>query len=209
MRLFVAKKPQLIVAIFLMLATLLVYGQVKNFEFLNFDDNKYVSENPHIKPGLTPKGLQWAFVADLTYDSMYADYWQPITMISRMIDIQLFGLNPGAHHLSNVFYHILNTLLLFLLLSRMTQKTWPSAFVAAVFALHPIQVEAVAWITARKDLLSTFFGLLTISSYLHYLKTPSIRRKFFDGRPLCLFSHVQTLSGHSSFDSPPLRHLAA
>lgn len=157
---------------------LAVFFQVQNFDFVNFDDDIYVSGNPHIRKGITREGVRWAFSADLFYDSPYADYWQPVTFLSRMADVQLFGMSPAGHHGMNLIYHLLNVLLLFLLLGTMTGCVWRSALVAALFAVHPLQTEPVAWVTARKDLLGAFWGFLAIAAYLYFLRKKSPRRMF-------------------------------
>jgi len=132
--------------------TLIVFVQVGRFDFLNYDDLQYITQNNYVNSGFTLAGLVWAFKDSISY-------WHPLTWLSHMLDCQLFGLNPGPHHLVNLGLHIANTLLLFTVLWRMTSAHWRSAFVAALFALHPLHIEPVAWIVARKDVLSTFFWL--------------------------------------------------
>ncbi len=163
-------KKTLVLSIYIALAlsTLLVFRQVWNFDFTNYDDNDYVFENPHVLNGLTQDGIISAFTAP------HAGNWLPLTWLSFMLDYQLFGANPGWIHLVNLFLHILNTLLLFAVLKKMTGALWPSAFVAAAFALHPMHVESVAWITERKDVLSTLFLLLTLTTYVCYVKNRSL-----------------------------------
>ena len=152
------------IALLLGLTTLLVFLPVGRFNFVNFDDTDYVTENPAVKQGLSLPGVKWAFTC------FYASNWHPVTWLSHMTDCSLFGLNPGAHHFVNVLLHAANVALLFLLLWRLTQNLWPSALVAALFAWHPLHVESVAWISERKDLLSTFFALLTLLCYVHYAR---------------------------------------
>ncbi len=152
----------------LILSTLLVFWQVRNFDFVNYDDNLYVYQNPHVLNGLTADGAIWAFATP------HVGNWLPLTWISFMFDCQLFGPNPGWMHLVNLLLHIANTLLLFALLKKITGSIWPSAFVAAAFALHPMHVESVAWITERKDVLSTLFLMLTLAAYVGYVKKRSI-----------------------------------
>jgi len=159
--------PGKLIILFLIIATCLVYWQARHHDFIDFDDDVYVSENPHIQDGLTGKGILWAFTRP------YAANWHPLTWLSHMLDIELFGLNPGWHHLISVLFHIANSLLLFFVLRRMTRDLWPSAFVAALFALHPLHVESVAWISERKDVLSTFFWMLTIGTYAQYAESPN------------------------------------
>ncbi len=154
----------------LILAIATLYWQTADYGFINLDDRPYVSENPHVQHGLSLGGITWAF------SSFYASNWHPLTWISHMADCQLFGLNAGRHHLVNVFFHIANTILLFLILNRMTRALWQSAFVAALFALHPLHVESVAWAAERKDVLSTLFWMLTMGAYAFYVEQPSTRR---------------------------------
>ncbi len=130
----------------------------------------FVLNNPYTKDGLTLRGIKWAFSADLFYNSVNADYWQPITFLVRMVTIQLFGTNSFAHHFLNILLHALNTILLFLILFRATKKPWQSAFAAAAFSFHPIQVESVCWVTNLKGVLSAFFGLLATHTYFSYAK---------------------------------------
>jgi len=130
--------------------------------YINYDDPPYIFSNPHVATGLNWANVAWAFRTG------EAANWHPLTWLSHMLDVQLFGLNPGAHHLTNLLFHAANTLLLFLLLDRMTRSLWPSAWVAAIFALHPLHVESVAWLAERKDVLSTFFFLLTLMCYAQY-----------------------------------------
>jgi Tfp pilus assembly protein PilF len=155
----------------LFLTTTAVFWPVTRCEFVNFDDSQYVTENPHIKQGLTLAGVGWAF------SSTVEGNWHPVTCLSHMLDCQLFGLNARAHHLVNLLFHVANTLLLFHVLRRMTHELWPSAAVAALFALHPLHVESVAWVSERKDVLSTFFGLLTIAAYVRYAQEDRAKRK--------------------------------
>jgi Flp pilus assembly protein TadD len=154
----------------LTLSTLLVFCQVRNFDFVNCDDDKYIYENPQVLSGLNHDGIFWAFT------TCFFGYWQPLTWLSLMVDCQLFGPDPGRIHIVNAFLHLANTLLLFVVLKKMTGSLWPSAFVAAAFALHPMHVESVAWIAERKDVLSTFFLLLTLAAYTGYTKSPTVYR---------------------------------
>jgi protein O-mannosyl-transferase len=154
-------------SVLLALATLAVYWPVTRFDFINFDDHTYVSQNPHVLPGLSWRGVVWAFQVG------YSANWHPLTWLSHMLDVQLFGVRPGLHHLVNLLFHGANAILLFLLLHSMTRALWRSAIVAALFALHPLHVESVAWVAERKDVLSTFFGLLAIWAYAAYVKAES------------------------------------
>jgi len=153
-------------------ATLFVYWQVQDYEFTNFDDDFYVTDNPHVLQGLTWDNLRYAFTESKS------GYWHPLTWLSLMADRQLFLDNAGGYHWTSVIIHIANTILLFFILSAMTKAPWQSAFVAALFAFHPLHVEAVAWIPARKDLLSGFFWILALGAYTSYVKKPSLHRYF-------------------------------
>jgi protein O-mannosyl-transferase len=145
-------------------ATLAVFWQVTRHEFVNYDDPAYVTHNPMVQAGLTWPGLKWAFA------SLHAEatYWHPLTWLSHMLDCQLYGLKPAGHHLTSLLLHTLNTLLLFVLLRRLTGRPAPSAVLAALFALHPLQVDSVAWIAERKNLLSASFALLSLWAYARY-----------------------------------------
>ena len=153
-----------IVCIYLAGLTWLVFGQTLQFQFVNLDDDKYVSENEMVAKGLSLHGVEWAF----THPTMYL--WTPLTTISHMLDCQLFGMKPAGHHLSNVVLHITSVILLFLVLHKMTGALWRSAFVAAVFAIHPLKVESVAWVAERKDVLSGVFFLLTLGAYVYWTR---------------------------------------
>jgi len=157
----------LAVCVLLMLAIGLVFGQTVHHEFLNFDDDAYVFKNPQVVRGLTTEGIEWAFT------HVHANNWHPLTSISHMIDSQFYGLNPWGHHLTNVLLHGANAILLFLVLLRMTGRFWPSAFVAMVFAVHPLRAESVAWVSERKDVLSGLFFMLTLGAYVEYTRRPS------------------------------------
>jgi tetratricopeptide (TPR) repeat protein len=154
----------------LMLITTAVFCQVCTYDFVNYDDPNYIYENPNVQNGITSKAIKWAFTTG------YANNWHPLTWLSHMLDWQLFGPKAGSHHLTNLIFHIANTLLLFIVLKQMTHRLWPSAFVAALFALHPLHVESIAWVAERKDVLSTFFWMLTMWAYLRYVKHPGVAR---------------------------------
>lgn len=166
---FLNKKYFYMICLFLVIATLAVYWQVLNNDFVIYDDDKYVTENTHVHKGVTFDSLTWAFT------SSHASNWHPLTWISHMIDYQLYGLNARGHHLTSLLFHVANTLLLFLILVRMTGTLWQSSFVAALFALHPLHVESVAWVAERKDVLSTFFMMLTVWAYILYVKKREIK----------------------------------
>jgi protein O-mannosyl-transferase len=150
--------------------TLAVFMQVGNHEFISFDDNDYVTENHYVQGGLAVKGIVWAF------SEAHANNWHPLTWLSHMLDYQIFGLQAGGHHMINLLFHVANSILLFLLLFRMTRNLWQSAFVAGLFALHPLHVESVAWVAERKDVLSTFFWMLTIGAYSYYVDRRNYKR---------------------------------
>ena len=165
-------RPRLefIVSLFLVLITLIAYWQLAGHDFLCFDDNWYITKNIHVHEGITRESIAWAFsITD------YA-YWHPLTWLSHILAFQLFGLKASMHLLINLFLHIASSLLLFFVLRRMTGSLWKSAFVAALFALHPLNVESVAWVSERKNVLSTFFWMLTILSYVHYTERPGFFR---------------------------------
>ena len=151
----------------LAVVTLAIYAQVIGHQFITLDDPTYIQENSMVNHGITLAGLGWAFT------TFYATNWHPLTWISHMIDCQLFGTNAGRHLLVNALIHAANALLVFWFLLRTTHARWPSALVAALFALHPLHVESVAWASERKDTLSAFFGLLSLIAYVRYVKAPS------------------------------------
>jgi Tfp pilus assembly protein PilF len=163
-------RQKLIVYLILIVVTLAVFWQVNQYDFINYDDNVYVTENSHIQSGITLDGFLWAF------STRYVDLWNPLVWLSFMFDYQLHGLNAGGYHLTNLILHVMSALLLFWLFNRMTGAIWKSAFVAALFALHPLHVESVAWIAERKDVLSAFFWMLTLCLYVYYTEKPVIRR---------------------------------
>ena len=161
-----------IICLFLVVTTLAVYWQVSNYEFLNYDDDLYISKNYHVKVGLNMSGLIWSFT------TAKMNYWLPLTWLSHILDFQLYGMNAGGHHMTSLLFHIINTLLLFFLFKRMTGDIWKSAFASALFALHPLHVESVAWVAERKDVLSTFFWLLTMMAYCRFVEKPVLTRYF-------------------------------
>lgn len=147
-----------------------MYAPVRNHEFVNIDDPQYVFENAAVREGLSARSVRWALTTG------HAGNWHPLTWISHMIDVEVFGLDAGAHHLVNVAFHAANTLLLFFVLFRRTGAAGPAALVAGLFGLHPLRVESVAWIAERKDVLSTFFWLLAMMAYARYVERPSLAR---------------------------------
>jgi tetratricopeptide (TPR) repeat protein len=166
-------RTDVLIGLGLAIGTLAIYAQVIGHQFIDFDDNQYIEENPMVNRGVTLAGFAWAFT------TFHAANWHPLTWIAHMVDSQLFGRNAGGHLLVNALIHVANTLLVFWFLLRTTHARWPSALVAALFALHPLHVESVAWASERKDTLSTFFGLLSLIAYVGYTTSPSTKRYAF------------------------------
>jgi protein O-mannosyl-transferase len=163
-------KQKLIVYLVLTAVTLAVFWQVNQFDFINVDDPIYVTGNSHIHSGITPDGLRWAL------GTTYAEFWHPLTWLSLMFDYQFYGLHAGGYHVTNLILHIMSALLLFGLFNRMTGAIWRSAFVAALFALHPLRVQSVVFVAERKDVLCAFFCMLTLCLYVYYTEKPVIKR---------------------------------
>jgi tetratricopeptide (TPR) repeat protein len=151
----------------LLILTLVTFWPVCGHDFTNYDDPVFIVQNERVQTGLTPENVRWAFT------STWFSCWHPLTWLSHMVDCQLFGLNPHAHHAVNLGFHVANTLLVLLVLRQLTGALWRSAFVAALFALHPLHIQSVAWAAERKDVLSTFFSLLTIWAYIRYTRRNS------------------------------------
>jgi len=156
-----------IICLLLIAATASIYAQAVHFDFVRYDDSKFVSENPHVRDGLSKEAVVWAFT------TRHFVSWQPLTWLSHMLDVELFGANAGLHHGTNVVLHALNSLLWFGLLFSMTRRVWCSALVAALFAVHPLHVESVAWIAERKDVLSALFWILSTLAYARYTRDSS------------------------------------
>jgi tetratricopeptide (TPR) repeat protein len=152
----------------LTLITLFAYEPLRHNDFISYDDGRYVTENPNVKAGITRQSILWAFT------TQHAGNWHPLTWLSHMLDYQLFGMNARWHHMTSLLLHIINTVLLFFVLKKITAAIWRSAFVAAAFALHPLHVESVAWVAERKDVLSTLFWILTIAVYIRYVRRNGI-----------------------------------
>jgi tetratricopeptide (TPR) repeat protein len=165
------RKQTIVVCLLLALLTVGVYWPVARQGFINFDDPDYVSGNPRVQAGLSLASVQWAFT------SLYACNWHPLTWLSHMLDCQIYGLKPGGHHVTSLLLHVVNSLLLFGLLKRLTGAFWRSALVAALFALHPLHVESVAWVSERKDVLCAFFFMLTLGAYARYAEVQSLKSK--------------------------------
>lgn len=165
-----SREYSLLIVVTLIILTLFVYWPVQNYEFVGFDDNVYITLNSKTQSGITLDALFWAF------NTKYFGLWNPLVWLSFMLDFELFGFNAGGYHWTNVMIHVFNTILLFFLLKNMTGAVWRSAFVAALFAIHPMNVESVAWIAERKNVLSTFFWILTMLFYVRYVKQPNWKR---------------------------------
>jgi protein O-mannosyl-transferase len=187
-------RPKIVIAGLLIVAILAIYAQVSRFDFVSVDDYEYVRDNDAVTSGLNAASIKWAFHNNV------AGNWHPVTMLTHMLDCQIYGVVPGAHHFTNVLLHIANTTLLFFLLLRMTRKLpnnlWPCSLVAAMFALHPLHVESVAWISERKDVLSGFFFMLTLWAYVRYteLKTDFGFRFDSQTRNRCIAWYVAGLA---------------
>jgi Flp pilus assembly protein TadD len=164
--------PGWLVAAILALVTLALYWQATHHDFINYDDDEYVTSNIHVQNGLTVESVKWAFLNPVSAN------WHPVTMLSHMLDCQIYDLKPWGHHLTSLLLHAFNTVLVFLLLRRMTGARWRSALVAALFAWHPLHVESVAWVAERKDVLSGFFGLLALLFYARYAQSEPQSSKF-------------------------------
>lgn len=169
---FLGRHADFLVCLFLSIIILAVYWQVINYDFVDYDDDVYITRNYRIQNGFTLKSLAWSF--GLRHEE--GTYWQPLTWLSHILDFQLYGLKSGMHHLTSLIIHIANSILLFLVFQKMTGEPWKSAFVAALFALHPINVDSVAWIAERKNVLSTLFWILTIFAYISYSDRPGTYR---------------------------------
>ena len=164
------ERRTLIICALLVAATLAAYWPVTGCAFLNYDDNVFVTQNPRVAGGVNWASLAWAFSTGL------GGNWQPVTWLSHLLDVQLFGLNPAWHHFTSLLIHTVSAVLLYLLLQRSTGAAWRSAAVAALFALHPLHVESVAWVAERKDVLSGFFFMLTLWAYVCYAERNSESR---------------------------------
>ena len=163
---FVDAHRTCLVSLLLAAVTFAVYWQVSGFEFTNYDESFTILKNPHVLSGLTRQGIWWALT------TFWFDYWHPLPWLSHMLDCELFGLRPGWHHLVNLGFHVAATLLLLAVLRRMTGALWRSAMVAALFALHPLHVQSVAWVAERKDVLSAFFFSLMNDTSKSKIQSP-------------------------------------
>jgi len=176
------KKYKYLIVIFLIVVSFIAFGRILGNDFINFDDNVYITENNYIKAGFTSETIKWAFSA------VVSSNWHPLTLLSHALDWSLFGANAAGHHLMSLLWHIGSAILLFLFLIKTTGSLWPGAFVAALFALHPLRVESVAWVAERKDVLSMFFGMATLYAYAYYVEKPQISKYF-----ICLILFVLSL----------------
>jgi hypothetical protein len=177
-----SKKYKCFIIIFLIVASFIAFGRILGNSFINFDDVSYITENNHIKSGINPESIKWAL------STVVVSNWHPLTLLSHTLDWNLFGANPSGHHFINLLLHIGTVLFLFFFLNRMTKSLWSSAFVAALFALHPLRVESVAWAAERKDVLSMFFGLASIYAYALYVESSKLSKYF-----LCLILFALSL----------------
>ena len=164
------RRPRAAIALVLAVATLAVYAPTVRHGFVDYDDDVYVFRNPHVVAGLTAESVAWAFT------TMEVSYWHPLTWISHMLDCQIFGLRPAGHHLTSLALHTANVVLLFVVLAHLTGGVWRSALVAALFGLHPLNVESVAWVAERKNVLFAFFWILTLGAYGWYVRRPGPAR---------------------------------
>ena len=168
---FISKKTNQVFAyLFLFIITSCIYWQTNEFSFVGLDDSLYVIDNPYVQKGITLDSIRWAF----TGATEITNFWAPLTWLSILADFEIYGLNAGGYHITNLIYHLMNSLLVLLVFHQMTGSLWKSFFIAIMFALHPLHVESVAWVTERKDVLSTFFWLLTMWAYWKYSKNPGI-----------------------------------
>ena len=166
-----AYTAEILVSLTLSLIILVCYWQVRDYGFINYDDPIYVTDNAHVQEGITIEGLIWAF-----RDMKTSGNWHPLTWLSHMLDWQLFRANAKGHHWTNVILHLINAILLFCVLRLLTGTLWQSACVAVLFAVHPMNVESVAWVAERKNVLSTCLGLFTLLFYAHYIRNPGWKR---------------------------------
>lgn len=164
---------RIVVSFILIFLTIIAFFSIKNNDFINLDDNIYITENEYIKDGLTLKNIKWAFTNTNT------GHWHPLTWISHLIDIELFGLNPTGHHVVNLIFHIINSLLCFYVFNKATGKLLQSGFLGGLFAIHPLRVESVAWVAERKDVLFAFFLFLSILVYIKYKEKPNVKNYIF------------------------------
>lgn len=177
-------RTRLALGFLLLLGTLFLYAPVKDFEFINYDDGRFVYNNPHVSSGFTAEGIKWAFTsADI-------DYWRPLSWLSHMLDVELFGLKAGGHHVTSVLWHTANVLLLYWFVLLATNRMWPAFLIAALFGWHPVHVESVAWVAERKDVLSVFFWLGALICHLKQHQTGD--RRYAMGTATCFVLGLMT-----------------
>ena len=194
----------LLPALLLFAGVLVVFWPALKNGFINYDDPLYVTKNPHLEGGLTFSNILWAFT-----DTHQAGFWHPVTWLSHLLDVQLFGLSPAGHHFTSVLFHAINSALLFFVLNAFTASRWKSFAVAALFGFHPLRVESIAWVCERKDVLSGFFFILSLWAYLGYAKKQDVRngperkRRLFYNLTffLCHGTHVKAHGGNLAFCS--------
>ena len=186
-----------------MLLNVCVYASVRHFELVNWDDSTYITENPTVLGGLSWSSVWWALTTG------HSPYWHPMTWLSHLLDVTLFGSDAGAYHVTNLVLHTASTVLLFEIFRRMTGALWPSAFVAAMFAVHPLHVESVAWIAERKDVLSTLFWMLTLAAYVGYVRHPAWHALRADARALRAGADVEADGRDAARGAAAARRLAA
>ena len=183
------------IGLMLALVTTAVYLPVRHYEFINYDDDVYVTLNPHIRNGLSWEAVDWTFGAGLIYSSPNVDYWRPLSYLSHALDIEMFGFDPAGHHLMSLAIHVAATISLFWVFNLMTGALWRSAFVAGLFALHPVHVESVAWIAERKDVLSGLFFILTLGAYTRYVASGRWQVTRADSNPSPVTRHPSLFYG--------------
>ena len=166
----------LLIGLLLVFITMAVYLPTRHHDFIKYDDDRFITENSHLLQGFTPSTIRWAFTAGWAAEDPNADYWRPLSYLSHLLDGELFGLDAGKHHLMNTGIHAAAVAALFWALLTLTGRPWHSAFVAALFALHPLRVESVAWASERKDVLSGLFWMLALFAYARYAERPSWKR---------------------------------
>src|SRR5271157_4729935 len=166
------KKYTFLIIVLLVIACLATYGRILGNDFVNYDDDRLITENNYVQTGFDAQSVKWAFT------NASLEYWHPLTWLSIMLEWRLFGTNASFYHLVSLLLHIGAVLFLFLFLNKATKRLWPSAFVAALFALHPLRVESVAWVSEHKDVLSMFFGMATLYAYAQYVEKSRISKYF-------------------------------
>ena len=176
------KKYTYLIIIFLIASSCVAFGRIAGNDFINYDDNEYITENYQIQSGINLQTIKWAFT------TTYCSYWHPLTWLSHMLDWSMFGANASGHHLISLFLHVGSVIFLFLFLNKTTNNIWPSAFAATLFALHPLRVESVAWASERKDVLSMFFGMAALYAYAFYVELPKLSKYI-----LCLLLFIFSL----------------